>query len=257
MLIESNDLLPFTHRKFMEAFCPFYREFKYKGSLPINRADARGAVFLDSKVFYNRIPKAANTTIVSVIWQLECGHELTSMKPARHKSHLTRPSELSSRDVRSLRDSFYKFVFARNPFTRVLSAYRNKIEGHRRQAAHFERWAKRRGPSLDESFADFCQYLAEVGLYEDPHWAPQQDCLLLPLSEFDYVGKIEGLSTVLPEVLSRAFRREVAFDVPVKKSTGASSQVAAHYGPREIEMIRDLYRSDFELFGYSPAFPTN
>ena len=136
-----NQTKQLAHRKFMEAFCPFFRVYSYEGNLPINRADARGAVFFRSKLFYNRIPKNANTTIVSVIRQLE----ERVLDQSRLKKGMVRPSQLWARDVEQLEATFFKFVFTRNPFTRVLSAYRDKISGGRRQAAKFNRWAKRKG----------------------------------------------------------------------------------------------------------------
>jgi len=240
----------------MEALCPFYRANKYDGNLPINRADARGAVFFRSKFFYNRIPKNANTTIVSVIRQLEHGDDdVAGMGGARAKDGLVRPSELRARDIEALEESFFKFVFVRNPYTRVLSAYRDKISGGRRQARKFHRWATRKGLSADPCFANFCRYLAEAGLYEDPHWAPQKDCLLLCPSKFDFLGSVENLGTDLREMLWRAFEGEVALDIPMTNSTNSSSKVGEYYTQREIDMVQDLYKADFEAFGYPTTLP--
>lgn len=243
-----------AHRKFMEALCPFYRLNKYEGNLPINRADARGAVFVRTKLFYNRIPKNANTTIVSVISQLEHG-DGDAADGARAKKALIRPSELGSREVRALEESFFKFVFTRNPYTRVLSAYLDKIARGRRQAEKFHRWARRKEGTGDPSFGNFCRYLAENGLYEDPHWATQKDSLLLCTSKFDFIGSVENLGADLREILLRAFHGESTVDVPVTNSTNSSAKVAAFYTQREVALVRDLYKEDFEAFGYSTAFP--
>lgn len=240
----------------MEALCPFYRVNTYEGNLPINRADARGAVFVRSRLFYNRIPKNANTTIVSVISQLEHGDD-DAANGARAKERLVRPSELKSREIDALEESFFKFVFTRNPYRRVFSAYRHKISGQRPQASKFHRWATRKGLSDDPSFANFCRYLGEAGLYDDPHWAPQKDCLLLRTSKFDFIGSVENLGTDLREMLLRAFHDEVAVDIPVTNFTNSSSSTDAHYTWREIEIVKDLYREDFEAFGYPTSFPAD
>lgn len=258
MLTRAHQARQFAHRKFMEALCPFYRLNRYEGNLPINRADARGAVFVRSKLFYNRIPKNANTTIVSVIRQLEYGGEDdTGMDGAGAKNGIVRPSELRARDIQALEESFFKFVFTRNPYTRVLSAYHEKISGSKPQARKFRRWAARKDSSDDLSFTYFCRYLAEAGLHEDPHWAPQKDCLLLAPAKFDYIGSIENLGTDLSDMLWRAFQHEVAVDVPVTNFTNSSSKTSAYYTRCEIEIVKDLYRDDFEAFGYPTTFPPN
>ena len=42
---------------------PFYRKYHYNGGLSLYDADRRGLVDVEGHVFFNRIPKAANSTV--------------------------------------------------------------------------------------------------------------------------------------------------------------------------------------------------
>ena len=169
------------------------------------------------------------------------------------KNFFSRPAFVGARIACDIRDKYFKFTFVRNPFTRVLSAYLDKIVrvGGRRHYRRYGQWAAKKGASKTPSFADFCSYLDDGGLYEDAHWAPQLDCLLIPVSEFDFVGRFERLDTDLQTVLKRIFPVQV---VSIRSSgpskTHAGDKLHQHYSDREVEIVGRLYADDFRTFGY-------
>ncbi len=241
-----------VHRFIAPYVWPFYSVYRYERNIKITRADARGAISEHDEFFYNRIPKVANSTIVNTL--ACCSATLRGIHPdVDGKNFFSRPAFVGARIACDIRDKYFKFTFVRNPFTRVLSAYLDKIVrvGSRRHYRRYGQWAAKKGASKTPSFADFCSYLDDGGLYEDAHWAPQLDCLLIPVSEFDFVGRFERLDTDLQTVLKRIFPVQV---VSIRSSgpskTHASDKLHQHYSDREVEIVGRLYADDFRTFGY-------
>lgn len=220
---------------------PFYRRYPFNSKASIRSADDRGMVDLELGFFCNRIPKAANSTVVTNLARLKFGKDVPS-KQAK-KMFLT-PGRLSRAEVESF-DSLFKFTVVREPFSRTLSAYLDKIE----------RRALRAGKQ--SSFSDFLSALEkERYLFSNAHWAPQSALMLIPVEQFDYIGKVENLSADLAFIKQR-IRPDIAEPVTSMKAnaTGAKDKLIEYYSPELIQKVRDLYRQDFEAFGYSMDFP--
>lgn len=226
---------------------PFYRRFPYKGPVEFFKVDARGAYSPLEPFFYNRVPKAANTTIAFTLAQHSQFRRMGARKDSI-KGYFLRPSYLSRRDVDRLDREAFKFTVVRDPYSRVLSAFNSKILVRKPQWRRFRVWW---GSDEVPEFADFCRYLDEGNLYVDMHWAPQSAFMLLPLDRYDFIGKVETLDTDLPHILERVFGPErVKGMARGGLTTGASDKVARAYGPREVEIVNRLYARDFEAFGY-------
>lgn len=238
----NNRLHKLIHNRLTIPFTPFYRRYPYRNGISINSADARGCVDLERGFFCNRIPKAANSTIVEnlAIWSF--GHEVPSKEA---KKRFRTPSQLSRQKVEQL-DAAFRFAVVRNPYTRTLSAYLDKIE----------RRAKRK--NRESSFRGFLQGLAQQSLYDNAHWAPQSSLLLLPPDHFDFFGKVESLERDLAFIKDR-ISGENNHSSPPKhfkaNATGASKKLSQYYDEGCIEIVRSLFRDDFELFSYSTEFP--
>lgn len=214
------------------------------------KLDPRGCYSPIEPFFYSRIPKAANTTIVAALAR----HSRFRVRHPRRddpKYRFQRPLFLSSREVRRLETDAFVFTVVRNPYSRVLSAYLDKVGRLRHQGRRFVHWAQRHGQPTD--FLGFCRFLRHGGLFLDMHWAPQADILCLPLERFDFIGRVESLDRDLPLVLQHLFG--VAAALPGRRAgtpTHADQHLKEAYGAEQQQTIAELYRLDFELFGYDP-----
>lgn len=219
------------------AQAPFYRRYPYAGRVSHRMVDLRGMVSVDHGFFFNRIPKSGNSTVAATL-AAACGIPHTEDDPdaKRAKEAFPRPSELTAGQMEAFERSF-KFTFVREPYARVLSAYLDKV---------------RTGAKMTPiaTFPEFCRYLAAGGLYANAHWAPQVSLLLLPIERFDFIGRVESMN----EDLSRAFAH---LDIKLGElrlagppATNARDLVAKEYTPECREIVRRLYRGDFELFDY-------
>lgn len=232
-------------RPLLRLLRPFYRQFPHHGPVSIFTMDIRGAYSPQEQLFYNRIPKAANSTVMTVLAQ----HSGFSRAGAtRAKSRMLRPSRMTAAQVASLASGeVFRVTFVRDPYARVLSAYRDKILGAKRQLArHF---GVEPGGGVP-TFTEFCRFLADRGLWLDAHWAPQADLLLLPPDSFDLIGRVETLDRDLATVVSRVFGATHVEGRRAGPVTDAKDRVASDYTDEARAIVGRLYRRDFDLFGY-------
>lgn len=233
---------------------PFYRRYPYPGGGHIGHADWRGAIDTDHRFFYNRIAKCANSTITQTL-AIHAGKPY-SERAQTAKDAFTHPSALSAEQTQALASDYFKFTFVRDPYVRLLSAYLDKIVRKRYDTRRGYR-ALRAGrgdepPSIDR----FIAYLADGGLYANPHWAPQTSLFLIPQAEFDFIGRVETLEADLEFVLGRLFpdrarqgRMEISRSGP--RATGAKDRVDELLAPANIARVSRLYEADIAGLGYA------
>jgi len=138
----------------------------------------------------------------------------------------------------------YLISCVRNPFTRALSGFLDKV-------AHPET------PLLPE-FAyhridDFEAYLEALAKCDqkhmNSHFRAQHFNLDFPKIAYDAIFFLENLAA-LPRYLSTVCP-DFKLETFAPHSRGASAKLRQHYTSRAVDMVRDLFAQDFELFGYS------
>lgn len=222
-------------------FTPFYQRYPYHNGISINSADARGCICKRLGFFCNRIPKAANSTIVENLALWSYNQEIPSKMA---KKQFTRPSQLTRNEVNQLK-KMYCFAIVRNPFTRTLSAYLDKVE----------RRASKNNKKL--TFICFLKQLANGQLYSNAHWAPQHSLLLLPLDDFNFIGKVESLEDDLKHVRAQILNKKSKAELKAfnTNATGARKKLDVYYDNHAIGLVIELFKKDFELFSYSYKLP--
>ncbi|KAM3864147.1 carbohydrate sulfotransferase 12-like [Diretmus argenteus] len=168
---------------------------------------------------------------------------------------------------------YTKFLFVRDPFVRLISAYRNKFEMrnedfYRRFAqVMLRRYANQPTPpaSVDEAFAvglhpsfsQFVQYLldpqTEKEMPFNEHWR-QVYRLCHPCQiQYDFVGHLETVEEDAEQLL-RQLRVDNVVEFPTShRNLTADTWEADWFSTVPLEARRDLYKlyePDFRLFGY-------
>lgn len=146
------------------------------------------------------------------------------------------------------------FTVVRNPFTRTLSAYLNKIATGNGNSV-WKKFCKRYGGHT-YSFKEFLRMIAADDIEElDPHFRPQYINVLYPFIPFNFVGKLERMADAHAYMAScgiepNSVDQDVSSSVS-RNRTGANEKIASFYDEECEAIVRELYRDDFIAFGYS------
>lgn len=161
-------------------------------------------------------------------------------------------------------DTYQTFFFVREPFERLLSAYRDKFVG---ETTHlYEEMGKKivhevRGdtPEMERSigerpsFGEFTSYIDRLSnsSLSDMHWRPSHQTCYPCAINYDYVGYFDTIKEDADYILKRlGLDKEVEF--PSFKS-GTSKLLETHYSQIPLDRIirlGEIYREDFEMFGF-------
>lgn len=203
------------------------------------------------------VPKAGCSVVKRVLQWSEVDGEGIDPKASVHDRSLS-PLAAPITDGFDLDEVFgevspyFRFSFVRNPYSRALSCYLEKIAG--------EQWLRDlRLPELgfdpheDVSFAEFLRKVAtQQPRQMDIHWAPQHHLLSLRRVRYGFLGRFENFHTDLRRLVS-ALDLSVPEDVLLRRTahvTGAADKLQQYYDDETVELVQQVYRRDFDLLGY-------
>lgn len=156
------------------------------------------------------------------------------------------------------------FTVVRNPFSKVLSSYLHQVQrksfldralknlkGIRKGRPNsWQQVAQLTGknPWLSVSFKDFLSLLSDIPTDKWPtHFRPQVDSVGWGDIPYDFIGKLEN-----PDPLNDYFKkRDIVLQVRAPHSQNTLDKMQRYYGQAEIDLVRHLYRDDFNAFSYS------
>lgn len=212
------------------------------------------------KYCYFRIPKCANSTVARSLAyydpDIDYDPEDQRGKKYKNSSHLLRTDAST---VDELTQKYYLFTFVRNPYSRLLSAYMDKMAREDNRAFEKTRTVVRTfsGTGRDLTFEAFVNYLEKRGLYENPHWAPQTAMLPVAAGKINFVGRVENLDADLGFVVNHFFGAGV-YEGPVNREinrTYSAHKLAQYYDRNLSERVYALYKTDFDVFAYAKDLP--
>ncbi|KAA8499836.1 Carbohydrate sulfotransferase 14 [Porphyridium purpureum] len=173
------------------------------------------------------------------------------------------PSELAEWLTRGGEDNL-KFIFVRNPYTRVLSAYLSRILYMPRNNAAFKEAMASAFPHVvladlkeKPSFAQFVgalelQARSPARMHEV--WAPVWYLCSTNILTYDYIGKLESLTLDVIPVL-RHIGMQTRFDFPSNDDISygtidTAEQVNEFYTQELKDRVFAIFKTDFETLGY-------
>lgn len=221
--------------------------------LPFDDANSLCHVSNRHKYLYVETPKVACTAIKHTLQTAEMGGELDFRRYGDEHfpelSPLMTPLDDPDLFLRALDgDNWFRFTFVRNPFTRALSCYLDKIVASEPER---QRLLPELGldPSSIPTFKIFLQAVAsQKEDRRDAHWAPQAWLTQPDTVRYDFIGRLEQFDIDFRYVCQTVgIRTDIA---AVRHSTDAGDKLAAFYGPEEIGLARTIYAEDFLRFGY-------
>lgn len=212
---------------------------------------------------YFEVPKAACTSMKWLIHSLE---QLPPIRPfvgnirgvrrdmfvhARKQFRMPSLVDLDDKtQERVLTDpAFLRFTVVRNPYTRLVSAWFDKVQMCHPGYEYVHRALGRTpNPHRPLPLSEFVRYLGSIDLTQcDHHWRLQSEHLFLRAIDFNLVGRLEHLNEAVAK-----FCEHTGFAIPPREAKNASSAPNVELEENLALEISRLYEPDFLALGYSP-----
>lgn len=240
---------------------PGFRRYYHHGEY---RTDHLTHISRRHRAVYLEVPKAGCTVVKRVMRHSERGGD---QEPETGSVHNRDDSPLGAplRDGFDLDELFgpaspwITFTFVRNPFSRALSCYLEKIEGEPRPGQRNLRVVNLGfAPGEHISFRAFLERVAEQPPGKmDIHWTPQTRLASFGKIRHDFIGRFETLQQDLRRVMELTGMRAPDELVVGRTAhtTNARERLAAHYADaRCVELVQQIYGRDFDRLGYGRDF---
>ncbi len=227
---------------------------------------------LKNRYVYVENAKSACTTLKSILGEWEfAGCDLGADIPRLFFDNVhvnvigtpfVKPFQLGESVFNEILDSsaYYRFSFVRNPYTRLLSAYLDKVVRGRPEAKQIVDEAQRLGllkPDENLSFVVFLRCIESMlsrGEFLDKHWRPQRHQLHLDRIRYNLIGKVEQLQEDIAKVAAALGAPPADASRTFGHETRASEQMGRQYDDESRELVARIYKADFEAFDYDFAF---
>ncbi|WP_323844037.1 sulfotransferase family protein [Microbulbifer magnicolonia] len=243
--------MSFINKSFIESI---------KKTKPISDFNNHTYISLKNKYVYLAVGKAANSTIKHHLYELE--YHNTKFKTLslhdRRCSPLLSPFQLDADFLAEFikSDDVFKFTFVRNPFSRLLSCYLDRIVP--KKSAPYRQLIKLLGKEVgdDISFESFVLGICDQSPYEmNNHWRLQVDEVCYSHINFDYIGRVESfaqdMANVWPKIAGNFESESLGEENKAPSITKSNSRLVDYYSERLVSSVVDKFSRDFEVFGYS------
>jgi len=222
------------------------------------------AVIPSLKILYCITPKAASRQLREMLYpfkEQKTGEPLLSKYP---------PDE-----QRRKWETYFKFTFVREPFERILSAYRDKfvyprfprpiLQLHGRAILRTVRPNASQSAldKLDDiTFPEFIEYLVTKGRNKstpvmDWHWDNYVNICGMCAISYDFIGHYETFDQDLADFKEAAGlspQQANKFNARANNKSTTASSMLSYYSEipvKWIDILGQLFRANFEMFGYS------
>ena len=219
----------------------------------------------DNKYIYCAVPKSASTPMKRTLLNLRNDSEKFKNRNPHGPSLWKHLSEYNESENSKRLQTHFKFLFVREPFHRLLSAYLDKFFGNNRLYTNgFRQMIVKtyRPEDVEEvstesnnvTFTEFLRFIVTSSNFyaRDDHWRQYEHLCFPCFFKFDFIGHFETLADDINYVLKKAgFNKNVTF--PPFHSSRVSSTFLTYYSqvPQEIIFrLGEAFRNDFEMFGY-------
>ncbi|MCT8159747.1 sulfotransferase family protein [Pseudoruegeria sp. SHC-113] len=216
---------------------------------------AYGTNFLpDMRCLYVETPKVACSTIKGSLQAIVARDQARDFGNVhqRRNSPLLSFADVPDVDAALAHPGLFRFCFVRHPYTRTLSAWKDKIAGgpSRQRRAFLKTMGQDPDSEAEIPFEAFLEVLQEQKPKQmNPHWRPQAAQVMLGAVTYDFIGRFERFDADFAYALGRAGGDVVETIRP--HSTGAAAD-QPELTPRARQLIQAIFAADFTAFGYAP-----
>jgi tetratricopeptide (TPR) repeat protein len=214
------------------------------------------------KCMYIAVPKIATSSVLRNLYRITHNDDqyLTEELRDAMKGIIIPDAEFTGQYWDAVKTAindkdYFVFTFVRNPYSRILSGY---LEKFLRPHKDWTMYRTQLGfdPDIKKHPVSFVEFLRRVREYHpsklNSHFAQQRYILGLDRSmRYDFIGRLEDMSSDLPYVLSRLDQNQ-AVDVlhQAPHARNASEKLQQYYGEEEKALVAEIYADDFKYLGY-------
>jgi len=219
---------------------------------------------------YQSIPKCACTTIKTILLELE-GLPVDENEWRRHQKDNNKfpgvdwMNEQQREDLFQDRTRTFKFVVVRDPYTRLASAYKDKIRMETKlRAKHWlniiRNAAQEQGVklSVEPTFEEFVHVVSQQPVEQmDSHWRQQYFEGRFGLIKFNFVGHVEKMGCDLPYILEQIGAPEHLQKRAAEQHnvTGAQMAIWDSVAPEIRQKFMKAFEIDFDTLCYPYRTP--
>lgn len=213
-----------------------------------------------SYVFWEN-PKVGSTTLLAFLQSQEDSVQAQMMKNS-HQRGLSPLKRLSNfqpdiQDQILFGQKYFKCAFVRNPYSRLLSAYKSKIEKNLPakyeilSVLHNENDLEKLDLGEVIGFEQFVEIVCSQTLLEmNSHWKLQKYQIHADVIAYDFIGKLENTAQDIQSLTGELFDKKVK-NLPVSKNaTDARFTMDKYYDSRLANLVFEKFEEDFDMFGY-------
>ena len=215
-----------------------------------------------NRIVFFPIGKVANSSLKNLLFQAELSDTRVSPNKFSHaaiESPFILPYQLPCGllDEILVDPAFRKIAFVRNPYSRLLSCYLDRVQKkHTRAHKIVAGYMGKHRESMERlDFGRFVRALPDI-LLEDQHWRPQAVETAIDYIEYDFIGRFESLeadTNRMMETYYPDFKDRLSFDSPARNRSEA--KLFDYYEPELIEIVAHCFSCDFDRFSYDKDLP--
>lgn len=217
-------------------------------------------ISLVNKYVYLEVPKAGCGTMKATLGALE-GARLNEthaqrflekphngMKSGAHVRPYQLPGDLLEEVLTS--KEYNRFTVVRDPGSRVLSGYLEKIQQGLRQSAEISQ-ALDGKPAAHIGFEEFLGVIQnQDSRDQDPHWRRQADHIGLGIVEYNEIIHLEKLDESWDLVAQLTRTPDLDSQYYCKTATKAATKINQYRTAETESLIQKIYQRDFTEFSY-------
>lgn len=163
---------------------------------------------------------------------------------------------------------YFRFGFVRNPYDRLLSAYKDKIHSPHKypDKKNYIPIAQKikasvtggdyRKINLDEmpvSFEEFVAFVSRQKSYDmDRHWFHQHLTMWHPFMKLCFVGKFESFSDDLYRVLKHIGAPDCMLNDVGSRENSSFISGEKYYNSELAQIVYKKFKRDFDIYNYDP-----
>jgi hypothetical protein len=224
---------------------------KYKKFGGPKEIDNRFFVDIENKFIFAEVPKVGISTTKKTLVEAITNSTVDYNVHDREKFILKSPDfyQLTEEEF----DRYFKFSFVRDPYTRILSGYIDKVLNNPgielKQILRFANLPL----NHELTFLEFLKILEVMDYRQiDSHFRPQHIILCISVVKYDFIGRFEYFEDDLNYVIKKLFNDNINIKTVNHHKTGASNkeQFNKYYNNETIALVQKIYAQDFLYFNY-------